>query len=127
MILLLSGDYHELVSGDVHRELSQAHVRQGEAAAGGDVELERVPGAGNDLLVVEPREPVAGMGSIVECAGDRTGAQGSALMGTEIRDRVPGAFDVEDPDLAVTYPDDVVGVLGEVLGSSEDVLLSHGR
>src|SRR5215207_7013862 len=80
---------------DRDRVGAHAQSMRGEALAGSDIELDAMPGAGDDLTLAHPRELPVSRGGAGHRAVDRPRAEGTKLMGTNIGEGVKVAVDVE--------------------------------
>src|SRR3954465_12960700 len=73
---------------DGHRVGAHAQPGRGEALAGSDVELDAVPGAGDDLTLAHPLELPLSRGGASHRSVDRPCAERAKLMGTDIGEGV---------------------------------------
>src|SRR5215213_11975800 len=74
--------YLPVLDGD--RVGAHAQPGRGEALAGGDIELDAVPRAGENLTLTHPLKLPVSRGGAGHRAVDRSRAEGAKLMGTEI-------------------------------------------
>src|SRR5215207_3052169 len=111
---------------DRYRVGAHAQSRRGEALAGGDVELDAMPGAGDDLTLAHPRELPVRRDGAGHRAVDRPRAKGTKLMRTDIREGVKLAVYVEDTDLDPSQRDYAMRPRRKLLYSPHDIL-SHLR
>src|SRR5215212_6260621 len=72
---------------------------RGEALTGGDIELDAVPRAGDDLTLAHPRELPVSRGGAGHRAVDRSRAERTKLMGTDVWEGVKVSVHIEDADL----------------------------
>src|SRR5215212_4897307 len=121
-----SEEHLHLAAFDDYVVAAQVDVRVGEASPGRHVVLEAVPGADDDLAVVDPLEP-----PIVLRPGDQGAqrrlalAEGSRLVRAHVGEAVEIAADVENPDLTPPDPHHPVAPLREVRDvSHHDVRLA---
>src|SRR5688572_20706215 len=109
---------------DSYRVGAHAQPGRGEALAGGDIELNAVPWAGNDLTLAHPRELPISRGGAGHRAVDRPRAERTKLMGTDIGEGVKFSIDVEDADLDSPKLHDAVGPWRKLVYRPHDIL-SH--
>src|SRR3954453_7125973 len=84
---------------DGYRVGAHAQPGRGEALSGGDIELDAVPRAGDDLTLAHPRELPVSRGGAGHRAVDRTRAERTKLVRTDIGQGVKVSIHIEDTDL----------------------------
>src|SRR3954451_1540310 len=84
---------------DGYRVGAHAQPGRGEALSGGDIELDAMPRAGHDLSLAHPRELPVSRGGAGHRAVDRSRAERTKLMRTDIGEGVKVSVHVEDADL----------------------------
>src|SRR5207247_4550717 len=109
------------------RIAADAPLGKGQALAGGDVVLERVPGTGNDLCVEGPLKLPLVSGVRDERAGDAAGTERARLVNADIGKRVVLAVHVKDADLAFANLHNQALAFGNIAQPGDDVLTGHGR
>src|SRR5215210_6354332 len=123
---ILSDRHLDLPVLDGYRIGAHAQPGRGEALASGDIELDAVPRAGDDLALAHPLERPASRGGAGHRAVDRPRAERTKLMGTDIGEGVKVSVHIEDPDLDPPQLHDAVCPRRERLNRPHDIL-SHLR
>src|SRR5215217_5990681 len=117
-----SEEHLHLAAFDDYVVAAQVDVRVGQASPGRHVVLEAVPGAYDDLAVVDPLEPPVVLGPGNEGAQRRLAlAEGTGLVRADVWQAVELAADVENPYLAPPDPHYPVAPLREVRDGADDV------
>src|SRR5215217_6120245 len=115
----------DLAAFDDYLIAAQVDVRVGQASPGRHVVLEAVPGADDDLAVVDPLEPPVVLGPGDEGAEGRLAlAEGPGLVRADVWQAIELAADIEDPDLAPPDPHNPVAAFRELRGVANDVHLA---
>ena len=107
---------------DADRVGADAQAGGGETFAGGDIELDAVPGAGDDFALADPLEAPAGGRRAGGGAVYRAGAERPELVGADVGQGVERAGDVEDADFGTSEFHHAVRAGWEVFDWSDDVL-----
>src|SRR5579864_7013716 len=91
--------HHDMLAFDAHGELPQLDLGIGDAASGGDVVLQRVPGADQNLPFLHPGRTPRRLLARHEGSADSALAERAELMRADVGQRVVPAADIEDADL----------------------------
>jgi hypothetical protein len=100
---------------------ADAHLRAGERATRGDVELPTMPWAGEDFAVPRPGVLPARLRVAGHCPVHRPLAQRPERVRADVRQRVERAVDIEDADLDVANLHHPMRVLRELRHRGNDV------
>src|SRR5438094_3298799 len=104
---------------------THAPLWPGEALARGDVELHRMPRAGQYLALKAPLELPMLFRARSQRAGDAPLAEWPRLVNADIRQRVELAVHVEDANLALANRDDTALAFADVAGTRDDMFTGH--